>query len=348
MGRIKERDGRPLDLSKPIEEACLTAKTPDEGLRLDLFLKEYVGWKSRTELVRLIDDGQVTVNGATRKCSCRIRVGDVVEVKLGSAGSDEVRHHEIELDVLYEDEWLVVLNKQPGIVVHPAGKHLYNTLINALHLRYRNLADPDKDVVPRLVHRLDRDTSGVLLVSKDNRIRRSLSFQFENHLVTKEYLAIVQGELGPDYQVVDQPIGPAREPGTWIKRKVSDEPEALPAKTDVRVVRRYPGATLVLLRPFTGRTHQLRVHLTSLGHPMLCDWLYNPGEPLCREDLGLPPHPAGPRHPLLARQALHAYRLRLRHPVSGEPVVFRAPLSRDLRETLKAYRDLRRAASPSA
>lgn len=313
MGRIRTEDGRPVDLGRPITELDIEVTAAEEGMRLDAILKRYVTWRSRTRLKRRCTDGHVTLNGAVRKGGVRVSAGDLVHVDLGEL-EDEVRHDEIPLHILYEDPWLVALDKQPGIVVHPVGRYLFNTLINALHLRYRRPDDPAGDIVPKLCHRLDRDTSGVLLVSKQDEIRVSLSFQFLHRLVQKEYCAIVHGVIEHDQGHVEGPIGESDRGDNRMRREV--RADGLPARTDYEVIARGPAHTLVAVRPRQGRTHQIRVHLDHIGHGIVADPIY-----------GDAPGPV----PGLPRQALHNRMLRFFHVLEDRFVCLRAPMPDDMR-----------------
>ncbi|MBN2490734.1 MAG: RluA family pseudouridine synthase [Planctomycetes bacterium] len=312
MGRIRSEDGRPLDLGRPITELTLTVAAGEDGLRLDRLLKRYVTWRSRTRLKERCSGGRVTVSGVPRKGGTRVRAGDLVHADLGDL-EEEVRHDRIPLAVIYEDDHLVAIDKQAGVVVHPVGRYLFNTLLNALHLRYRRPDDPAHDIVPKLCHRLDRDTSGVLLVSKDDRIRRSLSFQFHHGLVEKEYAAIVDGVVAPEAGVIDGPIGPSSRGDHRMRRCV--RADGLEARTGFEVLGRGAAHTVVAARPRQGRTHQIRVHLEHLGHPIVGDPLY-----------GRRPPPAG-----LERQALHNRLLRFYHVFLDRFVRLEATLPADLR-----------------
>jgi len=316
MGLIRTKDGRPLDLGQPITELEIEVSSREEGMRLDALLKRYVTWRSRTRLKSRCHGGHVSINGIPRKGGVRVHQGDRIFADLGPL-EGEVNHDRIPLEIIYEDDHLVALNKQPGIVVHPVGKHLFNTLINALHLRYRR-AEPEADIVPKLCHRLDRETSGVLLVSKDDRIRPSMSFQFLNRLVRKEYLAIVEGVVAANSGLVDGAIGPSDRGDHRMRREV--RPDGLVAQTHFQVLGRGPAHTLVAVRPHQGRTHQIRVHLDHIGHPLVADPIYGDR-----------------RGPVLGltRQALHNRNLRFFHVFLDRFVCLEADLPADMRAFLR-------------
>jgi 23S rRNA pseudouridine1911/1915/1917 synthase len=319
------------DLSKPLEDIEIRVDRAYDGRRLDVFLREKLPWRSRSAIQRLVREERALVNGVVGKVGGRVRAGDLVRLRVPQPQPGDLRHAEIPLCILFEDDWIVAIDKQPGILAHPVGKTLYNTLINALHHRYRNLDDPTKDVVPTLVHRLDRDTSGVLLVTKDDRVRSALSEQFETKRVQKEYLAIVHGAPETDEGTIDLPLGDAGERNIGHP-KMSVRADGAPSRTDYRVVERLPEFSLVRALPRTGRTHQIRVHLAAIGCPIVCDAVYGRERELL---------PAAGGTPLLARQALHAERLRFVHPVTGAPMEIRAELPADLARALAALRERR-------
>jgi 23S rRNA pseudouridine1911/1915/1917 synthase len=309
----KEREF--ADLSKPGGDLELTVFEPDAGLRIDRFLAVRMPWRSRAQSVQLIEKGRVFLNGdVIRKVSKRVGHFDTVKI-LVPEDTDFIDAGTIPLEILYEDAHLIAINKQPGLVCHPAGKVRSGTLINALHARYRNLDDPYLDIVPRLCHRLDRDTSGLLLVAMNEQVRRKMQWIFEEKAVVKEYLAICEGHWVRDYDEVSLPLGLA---GPDAKVRISmavDEVNGAPSRTVVNVVERYPawegdrGFSLLRCSPVTGRQHQIRVHAAARGHALLGDSMYGaaPVEGFA--------WPEGENPPLLQRQALHAYRLQCPHPI---------------------------------
>ena len=287
------------------------------GVRLDRFLADVPAVGTRSQAKRLVDAGRVTVDGATRKSAFALRAGARVEIVLPEPLPLEVAPEPLPLAILHEDEDLVAIDKPPGLVVHPAPGARRGTLVNALVHRFgvTGVGAPDR---PGIVHRLDRDTSGVLLVARTPAALEALARQFRARTVEKRYLAVVRGALEPASGTIDRPIG--RHPTARKQMSVRSR-RGRPAVTHWTVLERLPGATLVRLRPETGRTHQLRVHLAALGHPILGDRVYGGG--------------GGPS---AARQALHAEAIAFDHPRTGRRVTLRAPLPADLDELLRRLR----------
>jgi 23S rRNA pseudouridine1911/1915/1917 synthase len=273
-------------------------KVEEEGqdLRLDLFLTNVLpGEPSRTQVQKIIDGGFARVNGKAVKAHFKLRVNDEIEVtiKEGMIRPLHAKAENIPLDVFYEDEQLLVVNKPAGMMVHPAPGVTTGTLVNALLYHCQDLSRGDP-VRPGIVHRLDRETSGVLLVAKNDNIHKYLSRQFEQHRVKKRYTAIVKGAVNFDEGVVDAPLG--RHPSQFDLRTVSFKDGAKEAKTVYRVIKRFGGqATMVALFPESGRTHQLRVHMRHLGHAILGDDKY--GDVMAFPRLALHAQSVGFRYP---------------------------------------------------
>ena len=314
------------DLSRPRTSWNLRVELPEGGMRLDRFLTKRVDWKSRNELQTLIDEGRITVNGAVRKASTKLAVKDEVVIALDAAERPD--YEAIPVVVLYEDDTLLCVNKQPGIVVHPVGRHQLLNLLSALHARYRDHDDPSRDRVPHVCHRIDKDTSGCFLVAFREDWKADVSLQFESRGVKKEYLALVHGIPAQREGVIDAPILTVENPFPVH----SVDARGATATTRWRVEETYASRDAALVRffPETGRTHQIRVHAAHLGHPLLCDTRYG----------GRGPHFAkgGDETPLLARCALHAARLEVTHPVTRERIVFEAPLPADMAGAAEALR----------
>ena len=323
-------------LSEPIE---LTVDSAEAGTRIDIFLAEKLPAYSRVQLRKLIHAGSVEVDGRPVKASFRLRPEHRVRVTALPVPQDGPRPENIPLDVLYEDEHLAAINKPPAMVVHPGKGHWKGTLTSALAYRFEQLSSVGGPTRPGVVHRLDRDTSGVIVVAKSDRAHMRLAAQFEARTVEKEYLAIVAGRLDRDRDVVDKPIGV--HPYQREKMAIRDNHQTTRnASTFYEVMERFPtrGFAIVRVLPKTGRTHQIRVHLAHIGAPVLCDRLYGGRSQITRGELV----GSDDSTVLLARQALHAYRLKLAHPQSGEPLELIAPLAADMQAVAD---ELRRASS---
>ena len=243
---------------------------------------------------------------------------------------------DIPLDVLYEDEHIVVINKQADMIVHPGKGNYGGTLAGALQFHFDQLSDVAGRFRPGIVHRLDRDTSGVMVVAKNNQVHNNLSGQFEQREVTKEYRAIVWGvvELDSDWIETSMRVNPKHREKMMVCEPGGNAREAA---TFYEVLERFDGFTYVKLLPKSGRTHQLRVHMQHLGHPVVADRLYGGRSELKVSDLALQEKPAEDEI-LITRQALHAFRLEFRHPQSGQPHAFEAPLPEDMQRTLSVLR----------
>ncbi len=290
------------------------ASARDAGQRLDHFLQRLLPEFSRSRLQDWIKAANVRVNGAGRKPSYEVRAGDHIEVEPAPAAPLRAAAEEIPLEILYEDDDLIAVNKPAGMVVHAGAGVTRGTLVNALLSRFQRLSGLGGDLRPGIVHRLDRQTSGVILVAKHDAAHRALQAQFASRKVRKFYLALVQGVVKNDRGEIDLPI--ARDPVRRI-RMTARLGSGRTANTEFRVERRFAGFTYLQVRIGTGRTHQIRVHLASLGHPVAGDRLY-----------GAPPS-GKPRF------FLHAHRIRFLHPTTGEPLEIVAPLPPDLEEWLR-------------
>ncbi len=329
----------PPDLSVPVQH--LEAEVPREfgGQRLDAYLRKRYPWRSREVYQDMIRRGLVLLNGETRKPSTPVRWRDTVWADFGEPEDLHQDPGSIPLRVLHEDAEILVLDKQAGVVVHPVGRNRFNTITNALHARYRNLEDPAKDVVPKLAHRLDKGTSGVLLVAKTDRARAELGRQFEDREVGKEYLALALGDPRGDGGTVDLPIVPVVlvEPG---KPRMRTVPPGLgpETRTDWRVEERFGRFVLLRLILHTGRTHQIRVHCAALGHPLLCDDQYGDGKALYPSTAAGADAPDQGEPPLIDRVALHSARLVFTHPGTGKRMAVEAPLPPDMAAAVEALR----------
>jgi 23S rRNA pseudouridine1911/1915/1917 synthase len=282
------------------DHLTLTAETSE---RLDQFLARRVPGLSRSQAQRLIDEGHARVDGVPRRPSWRLRAGDLVSLTLPPPREASVEAEPIPLDILYEDADVLVVNKPAGLTVHPAPGHERGTLVNALLAHCPDLAGIGGVRRPGIVHRLDKDTSGVMVVAKTQSAHEDLARQIKERAVLKVYLALVAGRLSPGEGVIDAPIG--RDP--VHRQRMAIVPGGRAAQTQYRVRAASADMTLVEAQIFTGRTHQIRVHFAGLGHPVVGDAVY------------------GHRSPLIDRQCLHAWRLGLHLPGTGEWRVFVAP-----------------------
>lgn len=427
---IGARSGEPVDADEPIIETgdadqVRTPSVDDDApnrvvfvlqrnldKRLDKYLCDRITFMSRTQLQRLIDEGGVTVNGRSPKASTKLGAGDRVEVYVPPPPPTDVIPQDIPLNVLYEDEHLIVLNKTPDIIVHPARGDKSGTMINALAFHFQNrsnvgggLSGVGKDFArPGVVHRLDRHTSGLILFAKSDEAHWRLGQQFEQRTVDKRYLALVHGVFEPTIDVIDLPLGPhqskekgyrekyvvrhdhlgkqsltiARVRQTFVRdreaARAMDPAESTPrepvgvapgwkpalgslrAPTESSGLRRdVPAFTLMELELKTGRTHQIRVHLSHRGFPIVGDDMYGGraiyADPQSHVSL-TPPVKLEPNQDippelvLINRQALHAATLRFRHPTDGRVMSFTAPLPADMRGALRALRAMDETSSP--
>lgn len=282
------------------------------GKRLDRFLAETLPSFSRSRLQTLIRDGCVTVNGKAPRPRDPIRTGDLVQLREPEIEKIEALPEQMNLDVIFEDDDLLVLNKPAGIVMHPGAGHQQHTLVNALLAHCRNLSGIGGTERPGIVHRLDKETSGALVVAKNDATHRDLSSQFAARTMTKIYLALVAGTLRKTSGLIDKAI--ERHPVHRQRMSIARR-QGRSAKTEYRVLRSSGDVSLVECTLHTGRTHQIRVHLHHLGHPILGDKLYG-----------------GKRAGDYSRQMLHAWKLAFRHPRTAELMSFTAPVPKDFEE----------------
>jgi 23S rRNA pseudouridine1911/1915/1917 synthase len=293
----------------------LTVSSEQARQRLDRFLALALPAFSRARLQTLIRDGFVTLNGKPPRPRDLVRTGDVVELREPEIEKVEAQPEQIQLDVIFEDDDLLVLNKPAGIVMHPGAGHQQHTLVNALLAHCRNLSGIGGKERPGIVHRLDKETSGALVVAKNDATHRDLSGQFAARTMTKIYLALVAGTLRKTSGVIDKAI--ARHPVHRQRMSIARR-QGRSAKTEYRVLRSGNEISLVECTLHSGRTHQIRVHLHHLGHPVLGDKLYG-----------------GKRAGDYPRQMLHAWKLAFRHPRSGEEMSFEAPVPRDFADAMR-------------
>tara|TARA_R110002049_G_scaffold305056_2_gene501053 strand:- start:22129 stop:23187 length:1059 start_codon:yes stop_codon:yes gene_type:complete len=317
-----------------------------EGQRIDLFLTSACDGYSRTQIREAVQNDGATVNGRVVRPSLKLRPGQQIRFCLPEPTSDDTVPENIPLDILFEDDGFVVVNKPAGMVVHPARGNWSGTLTSALAYRFQSLSDVGGPTRPGIVHRLDRDTSGVIVVAKTNAVHMHLAAQWHDREVTKEYFAITAGRMDRDRDVIDAPIG--KHPYQRDKQAIrADHPTSREASTFYEVAARFGRVNLVNVKPKTGRTHQIRVHLAHIGCPILCDRLYAGHAEITRTMLMTKmggersgDGPDGPDHNvILSRQALHAKRLTFKNPQSGKDMTFEAPIPADMQRVIDALSD---------
>jgi 23S rRNA pseudouridine1911/1915/1917 synthase len=311
------------------------------GIRLDLFVtRNFIGSQmnglTRSAIQKLIGGGQITINGQKSKPSVRLKINDLVRIQTSEPRKIGLEPEALPLRIIYEDQDFIVVNKAPGMVVHPAAGSSHGTLVNALLYHCSDLQGIGGEYRPGIVHRLDKDTSGAMIVAKNDFAFHQLAQQFKNRTVEKEYVALVWGMLASEKGMIDRPIGRHRSDR---KRMSSIYPlaKAREALTEWKVQRIYrveceaqreSWLSWLQVKPRTGRTHQIRVHLADLGHPVVGDRVYG-----LKKGCGNRSDNCGPHR--FSRQALHAQTIAFRHPRSGAPVKFVAPLAEDICNLLK-------------
>ena len=287
--------------------------------RLDKYLASVLVDLSRTRLQQFINEGYVLVNGKQEKSSYKLQKEDLIEIELPEDKEMEIEPEDIPLDIVYEDSDVIVVNKPTGMIVHPSVGINSGTLVNALLYHCKDLSGINGVIRPGIVHRIDKETSGLLMVAKNDNAHRDLSEQLREHSVERKYLAIVHGVINHDYGKINAPIG--RDPKDRQKMTVTDV-NAKEACTNFRVIERFKDATLVECRLETGRTHQIRVHMQFIGHPVCGDPKYGRR----KDDFSF-------------GQYLHAKTLGFIHPVTGEMLSFDSALPKEFEELLQRLRE---------
>ncbi|MBI5827880.1 MAG: RluA family pseudouridine synthase [Deltaproteobacteria bacterium] len=297
--------------------------------RLDVYLAGALFPVSRSGIKKLLEDGRIEVNGKKAKAGYRLRLNDCIEVSLPPEAKGPVEPQAMPLDIIYEDDDIIVLNKPAGLAVHPGAGRESGTLVNALLSHTRTLSDIDPSR-PGIVHRLDKDTTGTLAVARNNLSHLSLSGQFKEHTTKRSYVALVWGSVdGPG--AIDLPIG---RDLTQRKKISTRTKKSRRAVTLYRVLKRYPLMTLLELSPQTGRTHQIRVHLASINHPVVGDQVYGK-----RKTPPAAPKPVTDMLKKIKRQMLHAKTLGLIHPAKGVYMEFSSPLPQDMERLIKTLEE---------
>jgi 23S rRNA pseudouridine1911/1915/1917 synthase len=293
-----------------------------EGERLDAFLAETVADLSRTAVKELITNGQVLVDGKSRKPSYRIKEGEEILITLPEARQVAIVPQDLPLEIIYQDQDIAVVNKPKGMVVHPAHGNWDGTMVNALLYHIKDLSGINGEIRPGIVHRLDKDTSGVMVVAKNDQAHRNLAEQIKEHTIKREYQALVHGMIKENLGSIEAPIGRSRTD----RKKMAVIADGKLALSRYRVLERFQNYTLVQVTLLTGRTHQIRVHFSYIKHPVVGDPVYGPAK----------------HHLGMESQALHAFRLGFDHPRTGEymeftselPVVFKQALQKLTKYTL--------------
>ena len=283
------------------------------GIRLDSYIAEECARLSRSYIHKLISEGYITVNGTEVKRSLRLDIGDKVSIIIPPSAPTYPIAEETPLKIVYEDDDLLVVDKPAGLTVHPAPGHPRHTLVNAILAHYPHLSGVGSPGRPGIVHRLDKNTSGLIVVAKNDAAQQNIAAQIKARSVVKRYLVLVLGHLSPDRGIIEAPIG--RDPGN--RKRMAVVSGGREARTQYRVIKYMDNYTLLEVSPETGRTHQIRVHLAAIGYPVVGDEVY------------------GTKSPILRRQFLHAHHLGFRLPSTGEQIELSSELPPDLEEALK-------------
>lgn len=282
--RPRKQKDPPADLSEVESARVYRVELPQEGMRADRFVAERTPWMSRTKVQAAFDEGRIRRGGVAIDSGKKLRSGDTLELILPPPHEDVSEMARIPYDILFEDEHMFVVSKPPHLIVHPTGGYRYTTLLNALHLRFRGTG-----VAPRLVNRIDKETSGLILCGKDAPTTGALGKALDAKEVVKEYLALVEGVVTANHQMIDKAIAQDTDSEVSMLRRI--DPSGQDARTEVWVEQRLGRFTLVRCRLHTGRMHQIRVHMQSIGHPLVCDHHYGLRDELRESDLREPPPP---------------------------------------------------------
>lgn len=322
------------------QQVSLRIRRKLPGRRLDKYLHARFPRLSRTMIQKLIKEGAITVNRAPTKASYEPDAGDRVDLTIPPAEPTNIVPEEIPIDVIYEDDYLLAINKRKGIIIHPSRRGQTGTIANAVAHYSSELSHGEDPFRPGIVHRLDKNTTGVLLVAKTDEAHWRLSLQFERRTVHKTYLGVIEGEPHLDRDTIDAPLAAHDSvkdryivPGVHARFKAKLIKEAV---TEYEIIERYRGYSLAHLHPRTGRTHQLRVHMSYIGHPMAGDTFYG-GHHV--SELSITGQ--GSDEPITNQQALHAYRIRFMHPIHETTMEFEAPPPEELARLIRLLREHR-------
>ena len=279
----------------------------NKGKRLDSYISDNMDKISRSFAQKLIENQQVTINGKNEKASYKVCAGDNIQVDVPEAQDTKLKAQDIPVDVVYEDKDIIVVNKPKGMVVHPANGNPDGTLVNAILAMCKDsLSGIGGEIRPGIVHRLDKDTSGLLIIAKNNEAHVKMSKQIQDRLVTKKYIALIRGVVKDDEATIDMPIARSK----IDRKKMAVDKDGKQAVTHFKVIKRYRGYTLLEIKIDTGRTHQIRVHMAKIGYPVVGDMVYSNG----KNEFGI------------EGQMLHAKSLEFSHPITGKKMHLEAPL----------------------
>ena len=287
-----------------------------QDVRLDVYITDKYKDLSRTMVQKLIEEGSIKVNGNIKKLSYKVQLNDEISICIPKAKETDLKPQEIPIEVVYEDDDIIVVNKPKGLVVHPANGNPDGTLVNAIMAMCKeSLSGIGGELRPVIVHRLDKDTSGLLIVAKNDKAHINMSEQIKNRQVTKKYIALVRGVIQEDDATIDMPIGRS----TKDRKKMAVTKNGKQAVTHFKVLKRYPKYTLLEVKIDTGRTHQIRVHMAEIGHPVVGDMVYSNG----KNDFGI------------QGQMLHAKSLDFKHPITGKQMHLEAELPQYFKSILE-------------
>ena len=292
-------------------------KVEIDNVRLDKFLADNTEY-SRSLILKMLKDGYILVNGNAEKPSYKVNIDDVIEIKDGFIKETKVEAKKMDLDIVYEDDDIMIINKPSGVVVHPGNGNYDNTLVNGLMYYADNLSDGYEEYRPGIVHRIDKDTSGLIIIAKNNKSQEILGEYFKEHRIKREYIALIHGVLESDSVLIDAPIG--RDESSRKMMKVTSK-NSKSAITHVKVLKRYKNFTLVKCRLETGRTHQIRVHMKYINHPIFNDPIYSKDK---ATEFG---------------QYLHSYSMEFNHPITNKKMYFECPLPKEFQDTLDSLEE---------
>ena len=288
----------------------------EDGVRLDKAIAELDSDISRMTVQKLIEDDKILVNGKKEKASYKVKINDKIIIEFEKPKESKLKAEEIPLNVIYEDNDIIIINKEKGMVVHPGNGNPDGTLANAIMARCKDsLSGIGGEIRPGIVHRIDKDTSGIIIVAKNDKAHLNISEQIKEHKTTKTYLALVRGRVKENEATIDMPIGRSKKD----RKKMAVDKDGKKAVTHFKVLKRYSDCTLLEVVIETGRTHQIRVHLSEIGYPIIGDYTYSNGKN--RFDV--------------EGQMLHAYKIKFKHPTTNEEVEYTAELPKYFKDILE-------------